>query len=326
MPRLCPTDPRLPGLLTSQDWIIAGDQARSFGLTNRAIYDRKARGIWQRLLPDVYLAQPGEPSRRQRLIASLLYAGPEAAIDADDACVFHGIKALSVREEDVVRLVVPQGHPARDVGFVRVRRTSAPIETVDTQRLRYLEPAAAAIAAARLRESDRRVLAILSDAVQRRVTTTDELVRAHVRATTRNARPTVLALEQLRAGVRSTPEGDFRLLVSASLVLPPLVYNRRLRLPGGEIIVPDALAVDAGLVHETNGRRAHARLDLFEDMQQRHELMTGAGLTALHSSPQRLRRNGREVLRAFERCYARLTGRGLPPGVELLPDRGHPTL
>lgn len=326
MPRRCPTDPRLPAVLAAQDWVIAGSQGRSLGLTQRAIYDRKSRGEWQRLLPDVYLAHPGEASRRQKLIASQLYAGQEAAIDADDACVFHGIKAVSVHEDDVVRVVVPQLHPARDVGFLRVRRTSAPIETVATQRLRYLEPASAAIASARLRASDRRVLAILSDAVQRRVTTTDDLVRAHVRATTCNARPTALALEQLRAGVRSTPEGDFRLLVSASAVLPALLYNRRLRLPGSEVIVPDALAVDAGLVHETNGRRAHARLDLFEDMQQRHELMTSAGLTALHSTPQRLRRNGREVLLAFERCYARLAGRGLPPGVELLPDRGPSTL
>jgi hypothetical protein len=322
MPRLCPTDGRLPALLHDQDWVITGTQACALGLTRRAVYDRTRRSEWQRLLPGVYLAHPGEPTRRQRLIASLLYAGPAAAIDADDACVFHGLKAVTVDEDDQVRVVVPQMDPARDSGFVRVRRTSTPILTVATQRLRYLEPAAAAIAAARVRTSERRVLAILADAVQRGITTPQDLVRAHVQGPPRNAGPTSAALDHLRAGVQSAPEGEFRLLAEASLVLPRLLYNRRLKLPGGELIIPDALALDAGLVHETNGRRAHARDDLFEDMQARHEIMTTAGLTVLHSAPRRLHRNGRDVIVAFERCYSRLAGRGLPPGVELLPDRG----
>src|SRR6185312_2482711 len=121
-----------------------------------------------------------------------------------------------------------------------------------------------------------------------------------------------VALTQVGAGVRSAPEGDFRTLAEASLVLPPLLYNRRLMLPDRRIIVPDALAPDAPLVHETNGRKAHERGDLFEDMQFRHELMTGAGLTTYHSSPRRLQMHGAEVIRAFERSYLRLKGSGLP--------------
>jgi hypothetical protein len=101
--------------------------------------------------------------------------------------------------------------------------------------------------------------------------------------------------------------------------LPPLLYNRRLKLPGGRIISPDALALDAGLVHETNGRAAHRRDDLFDDMQERHDAMTVAGLTVLHNTPRRIALRGREVITQFERCYVRDAGRGLPPGVVLLP-------
>jgi hypothetical protein len=71
-------------------------------------------------------------------------------------------------------------------------------------------------------------------------------------------------------------------------------------------------------VHETNGRSAHRREDLFEDMQVRHDAMTEAGLTVLHNAPRRIALRGREVIAQFERCYLRDVGRGLPPGVELL--------
>jgi hypothetical protein len=298
--------------------VISHDQAVTLGLTDRAIYRRAGLGIWNRLLPRVYLALGGEPSRLQRLIAAQLYAGPDSAIDADDACVFHGVKAVRA-DDKIVRVVVPQTSSSRSFAFVQVRRTSEPIETVNTQRLRYLEPAAAVIAAARLRTSQRAVLAILSDAVQRNIVTPEALLHAHVAGTRRNARLIEGALEHICAGVRSAPEGSFRVLAERSPILPPLLYNRLLRLPNGAVIAPDALALDAALVHETNGRRAHARADLFDDMQVRHSMMTEAGLTVLHSTPARIWSHGRDVIAQFERTYARLPKFGLPAGVRLLP-------
>jgi hypothetical protein len=94
--------------------------------------------------------------------------------------------------------------------------------------------------------------------------------------------------------------------------------QRLLRLCDGRLISPDALFLDAGLVHETNGRVAHLREDLFEDMQERHDAMTTSGLTVLHNSPRRLALHGREVISQAERCYLRDVGRGLPPGVTLV--------
>jgi len=61
------------------------------------------------------------------LVAALLFAGPDAAIDGADACRFHGIKAVAV-DDDHVHVVVPWGSAARSRGFVTVRRTLAPIE------------------------------------------------------------------------------------------------------------------------------------------------------------------------------------------------------
>jgi hypothetical protein len=101
-------------------------------------------------------------------------------------------------------------------------------------------------------------------------------------------------------------------------VLPPLLYNCLLRLPTGEYISPDALALDAGLVHETNGRKAHAREDLFEDTMVRHTVMTTSGLVVVHNSGSRVIRRGREVITQFERCYSLHKGRGMPLGVEIV--------
>jgi hypothetical protein len=317
MPRRCATDDRLPALLGTQDFVIHREQALTLGLTPGAIKYRLKYGLWQLLLPNVYLTHHGEPSRRQLLIAALLYAGPEAAIDDVDACRFHGVQAVR-SDDDIVRVVVPYGSPTRSCGFVVVRRTTAPIAVIRTERLRYLALPAALIAATRRMTDPRRVLAVLSDAVQGNLTTGQALMTAHVQGSRRNAALADDALEHIGAGVRSAPEGGFRGLAESSLVLPKLLYNCLLRLPDGEFISPDALAVDAGLVHETNGRKAHRRLDRFEDMMVRHTLMTTAGLVVLHNSGTRVERRGRQVIAQFERCYARYQGRGLPEGVVIV--------
>ena len=317
MPRRCPTTAELPHLVAAQDFVVSREQALSAGMTPGAIKHRLASGQWRLLLPNVYLTHPGEPSRRQMLMGALLYAGPEAAIDAADACRFHGITAAAIAESCVC-VVVPWGCATRSRGYVRVRRTTHHFRVVETSRLRYVDAATAAIAAARSVRQERRVLAILSDAVQRRIATFDELVDAHLRGSRRNAKPADAALEHIGAGVRSAPEADLRRLVQASTTLPPLAFNAWLRLPGGRVVCVDALITSSAVVHEVNGRRAHAREDLFEDMQVRHDALTAAGFVVLHNTPRRIQRQPRSVLAQLEQCHARYDGRGLPLGVTML--------
>jgi hypothetical protein len=274
-------DPNLDALVGSQDWVLHRHQALAAGHTQRSISHRLQSGGWQALLPEVYLCHSGDPSRRQLLIAASLYAGPQSAIDGIDACRYHRLRPPA-SAEDKVHVVVPRGDDARSRDFLVVRRTVAPIETVSTDRLRYLAAAPAVVALARQMRTDRQAIALLSEALQRNVVTHEELVRAHVQATARNARITDRALAALGSGAWSLPEVDFLKLVAASLVLPAPLCNVTLQLPNGRVIKPDALWEDARLVHETNGRVAHARADLFEDMQERHDAMTAAGLTVLH--------------------------------------------
>jgi hypothetical protein len=321
MPQRCPTDPLLSALLLFQDFVIHRDQALAHGLTPRAVKHRLATAEWRLLLPKVYIAQRAEPSRRQMLIGALLFAGPDAAIDAADACRFHGIKAVRI-DDELVHVVVPWGSAVRSRGFVVVRRTSAPIGLVTTEQLRYVDPPAAVIAATRPMSNARSVLAALSDALQRRTVTYDELVRAHVKGPRRGQRFADAALEALGSGVRSAPEADFRQLVLASPTLPPVDYNVWLRLSTGRTVCVDALIASSAVIHETNGRAAHQRENLFEDMQERSDALVAEGFTVLHNPPSRIRLRGREVIAQFERCHQLYDGRGLPPGVEILPMAG----
>jgi hypothetical protein len=113
-------------------------------------------------------------------------------------------------------------------------------------------------------------------------------------------------------------EADFRALAEASVVLPEVKYNVWLRFPDGRLLCIDALVKSSAVVHETNGRVAHAREDLFEDMQARHDFLTTHGLVALHNTPRRISTRGREVISEFERTHLRYEGRGMPDGVEIV--------
>jgi hypothetical protein len=252
------------------------------------------------------------------LIAALHFAGPGTAIDAIDACFFHGVRSIRP-DDDLVRVVAPADSPARSRGFVVVRRTKAPIVAVNTERLRYVEPASAAIAATRLLKSQRAVLAALSETLQRRLASYDDLVRAHVQGPPRNTRFADDALEALGAGVRSVPEAAFRNLALASTVLPRPEFNVWVRLACGRIVCLDALIESSAVVHEVNGRQAHAREDLFEDMQERHDAITASGFVALHNYPRRISTRGREVISQVEHTHQLYDGRGMPAGVQRLP-------
>jgi hypothetical protein len=319
MPRRCDTHPHLPALLRGCDWVVDRDMAQAWGLTPDAVRHRLRSGQWRELLPGVWLAHAGEPHRRQLLSAALLWAGENSAIDAADACRYYGIRALGVAERDPVQVLTRHGDAARSFRFVKVRRTVFPFQATGGDRLRWVPPEVAIVAATRTLRSPRTVLAVASDGIQRRIVSYDALLRAHLQGPPRGAVLLDRALADLAPGTHSVGEADFHRIVGASSVLPPPIYNAWILLPGGQQLCLDALWEDAGLVHEVNGRKAHARADLFDDTMARQTLLTTAGLTVLANSGRRIRDRPRLVLSQVETCYLRHRGQGLPPGVIRIP-------
>lgn len=273
------------------------------------------RKSWQIVFPGVYAAFRGPLSHEQRLWAARVYCGSEMMLTDRHVLLAHGVRYLP--DEDGVHVLLPWSQTRKPRAWLHVTRTRHVPEPCILGAFRAA-PLDRALVDFGLRNGEpRTVLAVLADAVQRRKVAVGALEKALLLASPRGRRSTALAVEALRAGVRSVPEQDFR-LIAKRVRTPRVLFNPLLQLPSGRRISPDALIEECGLVHESNGRAAHEEEDLFESMQERHDVMTAAGLTALHNSPRRLLTAGDLVETEWRQCATRLAGRGMPPGVVIL--------
>lgn len=277
---------------------------------------RKLGRKWTVVLPGVYLTTGGSPTLRQRRRAALLRAGSQAVLTDLDALDLYGIPNLPA--DQFVRVLVPNDVQRASKDFLAICRTKRPPRPRIVAGV-PVAPPNRALADFLLRHPDEREgLAIACLALQKGIVEVDGLLFEAAEGPSRG-RPRLLRIvEKLQCGVRSAPESDFRDLIRRSRVLPEPLWNSLLKLPTGQLISPDALFDDAGVVHETNGRKYHAAQDLFEDMQRRHDAMVVAGLVVLHNSPRRIDQEGRVVLKEMESCYLQNKGRGMPLGIEIL--------
>jgi hypothetical protein len=301
-------------VLARQDQLITRKQALQH-MTQAEITARLGR-FWQVVLPGVYATFTGGLAIRHYWRAALLHAGPASLLNDLDSLRAHRIRNLPTDAR--TRVLVADRVQVSSRDFVVVRRTKRLPKAVMVDGFPTAPIGRALCEFAARYEDQREAFAVVAGAVQSRRVSMDSLVD-EVRHGPNRGRPRLIRiLDQLGAGTRSAPEDDFRRLVLASDELPEPLWNCLLQLPGGRKVSPDALFVDSGLVHETNGREFHEGFDDFDSMQERHDALVTAGLTVLHNSPRRIRDEGREVIAQVERCHHRLTGRGLPDGVELL--------
>jgi hypothetical protein len=317
MPRIIPIPQALARLIERQHGVLTRRQALEH-ISESALFERLGRH-WQVVLPGVYVTHRGPVSHLQRLWSALLFGGDEAMLDDTTALREYGVNYLP--DDPTVRVLVPATVQRTSRDFVALRRTVHLPRPVIGQGATRLAPAGRALADFALRYDDERtVRAVLASAVQRRHVSMAVLDAELKIAPARGRRRLARVVEELHAGVRSAPEGDVRNLVASSQLLPAPLYNCLLQLPSGRRISPDLLIEEAALVHETNGRRPHFEggEDVFESMQERHDVMTTAGLTVLHNSPRRIDRSGSTVLEELETCYLRDRGKGLPPGVAII--------
>ncbi|HTW19877.1 MAG TPA: hypothetical protein VME70_06675 [Mycobacteriales bacterium] len=307
-------DDTLHSLLAAQDGLITRKQALET-LSVSALRHLLATR-WQILLPGVYLATTGEPTYRQRLRVGLLYGGSTAQLADTTALRGYGVRYLPV--DRTVRLLLSAAAKRTNRDGVEARRTHRLEVPRMVGGLPHCPPGRAlAEFAARVGEQ-RTAVAVIADAVHRGVVSDQALALQLPHLTGRGANVARRAIEDVLGGISSAPEADFSAICSRSRILPPPLLNALLRLPDGRRIRPDALWRDAALVHETNSREHHAREDLFEHTQARHDAMTAAGLTVFHNTPAQQRREADRIVRQLEASYLRLAGRGLPEGVVLL--------
>jgi hypothetical protein len=301
-------------LLKTQDGLITRQQALE-SLSQAEISSRLGK-FWQVVLPGVYAGFTGALTARHRMRAALLHAGPGALVN--DQSALRAYRVPFVPDDMFSRVLVGAAVQRSSGEFVVVRRTTRlPKPTVvDGLPTVPLERALCEFVARHPDERDG--FAVLAAAVQRRQVGIERLTVEITRSANRGRPKLVRGIAKLGIGLRSVAEDDFRRLLTRSAVLPEPLWNPLIRLPGGLELRPDALFVESALVHETNGRAFHADDDAFEAMQRRNDALVAAGLTVLHNAPRRIRTESARVLAELEECHARLAGRGLPPGVDLL--------
>jgi hypothetical protein len=319
MPRTVTLPAAVAALVTYQDGVASNDQLRTHGIDRAYTQRRIGSGRWSRLLPGIVLTSTGEPTRRQRVIAAWLWGGADAAIDGADACAWYGL-GPDRRERNRVHIVIPWQATARSHGFVVVRRTVGPITTGATGKVPYVDLGTALVVAARNSQSWRDGVSVLSRGLQTGRVSRSELLEARERIGDKWCRGVDRALVAVGVGVRSPAEKDAADLYARSRILPTPRWNVWLDLgDGGGCVCVDSLWPDAGMVNEINGKRYHAWGDQFERTEERRARLIAAELIALGCTPSQIRRSGAAVLERLERSYVSNAGRGMPPGVRIVP-------
>jgi len=276
------------------------------------------------MFPGVLLTANGVPSRRQRLIAAHLWAGKESAIDAEDACLWYGLRAEWLRP-DVVHVVVPATSGARSRAGVVVRRSLAEVVVAERGLVPYVGRGIAVLTAGRGARSTESAIALFSRALQSGVVTVDDLTTARESVGPKWCSRVDRALVTVGVGVRSPAERDAVALVGRSHILPAPLLNAWLDLGDGQRpVCVDALWTDAGLVNEVNGRRYHAFGEQFERTEARRARLVAAGLVVMSCTPTQVRRDGPGVLDRLERTYLANAGRGMPSGVRSIEEPWRP--
>ncbi len=300
--------------LTRQDQLCTRRQALRW-MTEAEIDSRLGRR-WQVIVPGVYGTFTGILTERQRQRAALLHAGDGSMLTDTSALALHRLPYLP--SDAHIRVLVGADVQRTSRDFMVIRRTTRLPRAVVVDGL-PIAPVVRALCDFAVRHDDERdALAVVVAAVQLGRVSLEHLVD-EVRLGPARGRPRLCRIiNGLQVGIRSAPEDDFRQLVRRSRILPEPLWNPLLRLPDGQLVSPDALFADSGLIHETNGLIAHGESAAFEEMQRRHDRLVTIGFTVLHNAPHRLRARGRAVIAEVEACHLRLAGRGLPPGVTLV--------
>jgi very-short-patch-repair endonuclease len=303
-----PGSDALADVLRSQHHVIGRDQALACGLSHAALrYRLRAGGPWRKLLPGVYLTVSGVVSADQREMAALLHAGPQSALTGMAAARHYGFQAPDASPVDVV---VPMKVRRQSTSFVRVQRSERmPADVCVTGEIRFVMPARALADAARRMRGAREVRALIAQAVQQQRCSIEMLRIELEQGPVQGSAFLRAALEEVRDGIRSVPEGDLlRLLRRGRLPMP--VFNARICDNGVLIAVADAWWPDAGVVAEVDSREYHYSAEDWQRTMKRHDRLVARGVLVLHFTPARIRTEPQAVLAEIR--SALIAGRGRP--------------
>jgi hypothetical protein len=280
-------------LVKRQNQLFTRRQALAAGVHPNVLHRRvRPGGPWQEILPGVYLTVTGTPTRDQRDIAAVLYAGPGGTLTGSAALVRHGMR-VSSRTIDVL---IPANRRRQSAGFAVLHRTTRlPPNVCYSGPVQFALPARAVGDAVRTMRDLAGVRALVAGAVQSRRCSVEQLQAELKDGPVHGSALLRAALAEVAQGTRSGPEGELLALIRRGKLPMPLL-NARLYLGEDLIAQPDAWWPDFGVVCEVDSREWHLAPDSWEQTMRRHARLTALGLHVLHFSPRQIREEPDYVL------------------------------
>jgi hypothetical protein len=276
-------------------------------------------GHWRIVLPRVVLLEPGLPSVDQRLVAALLFAGPDAWLGGMTAAAIHGMPGSVVAPP--VQVLVPPHRTPRTVGWVRVARTYLLDERIVTRgSLRVSCRARAVVDAAAGCPDQAAARALIIDAVQQRLVRLDDIAHWVEARSNHGRRLLRQAVAEAAVGAWSVPEADLLRIVNDHRRLPRPWANPTLHDPlGRRLTTPDLWFDDVALAVMVHSRAFHSGVLDWEATVAADEDLRAAGVEVVAVTPASIAAEPERVLTRIDAAYGRALRRPRPVGVLALP-------
>lgn len=296
----------LARMLEQQLDVMTREQAVAVGLTRHALRHRlRLEGPWQSLLPGVYLAATGSPTRIQQEMAAMLYAGPGSVITGLAAVRQHHIRGPVT---ELVDVLIPASRRRQDADFVRLHRTTRlPTRVWQLGPLRYALPARAVADTVRDLTSLRDVRAMVADAVQRGHCRVPDLSEELSKGPSVGSKLFREALTDVADGIHSAAEGDLKDLLAKS-GLPMPLFNASIYDNDDTFIArPDAWWPEKGIAVEVDSHEWHLSPHDHTRTLERQRRLAKRGILVLPFTPRDIRTQPADVINTIR--HALETGR-----------------
>ena len=269
-------------LLEHEDRVVLVRDLIAAGCSEPTLSRRLRAGHWQRPLRGVVVAHSGPITQQQGRRAALLWAGPRAVLSHHSAGVMLGLRVT----EQLVDVTLPHGNPRSSTAFVRTHQSNRRTSVVYRSGLPCTPVARTVIDVACTLRRRNDVRALVSDSVQRGLTTFAALAREAELAPRHNPMLLRSALEEVAAGARSAGEAEFRRLVRLA-GLPEPELNAKV-VAGQRSYTVDALWRDCRVIVEIDGMANHSRIDQWEADLRRQNALHAAGYLVIRFPVRRL--------------------------------------
>lgn len=270
MPRRTFTDSAaLEALLRRSERVVHHAELMALGMPRSTICWRiGVRGPWQRALPGVVIAHRGIPTRRERLLASLKYAGAGAVITGLPALREYGVQAAAKRAHGP-HVLVPHRRQITSHGFVVIERTRRLPEPKVRKGVPLAPVARAVVDACRRESSLDDVREVVAEVIQTSLCTPAELAEEVRRAARQRTALSREVLREIEAGIRSVAEAKVRKALQRC-GLPEMEWNLELYTADGELIgIPDGYWVDLAVALQIDSMAWHLAPSQYRKTQER---------------------------------------------------------